>query len=386
MTYSKRLKQISLITIAAAVFAAAPLATVRAQGPAPVQMENAGAAPVEARDPEGHWTPQALFEAELLPLPEPTQSYESITANVEEANVSEPSIIDNGTYSEEDGVEPDMADMLFSEARPPVVDEGSQPEAAGTAGAFFSSSRLVPTSARVHYPYRVHGKLFFQKPGGGNFICSGTVIKPRLILTAGHCVHRGSGGSGGFYNRFLFVPAYHNGQAPYQAWNWSWAITTGSWSTSNGNVPNRADFAIIEVSDRRFGNQLRKIGQVTGWAGYRTNALIPNHTKKIGYPGNHDRGEIMHQVDSESHSRAAQNTVLYGSDMRGGSSGGGWVENFGVKAQGQQGARFNSPNRVVGVTSYGYISQGPKVQGSSMLNNEFIQILNIACARRGGNC
>lgn len=386
MTYSTRLKQISLITIATVVFAAAPSVKTMAQSPEPVQIENEQAAPVAARDPEGHWTPNALFEAELLPLPEPTETFQSITENVEEANTNEPSVIDNGAYTEDSGVEPDMEDMLFSEARPPVVDEGSQPEAAGTAGAFFSSSRLVPTSARVQYPYRVHGKLFFSKPGGGNFICSGTVIKPRLILTAGHCVHRGSGGSGGFYNRFLFVPAYHNGQAPYQAWNWRWAVTTGSWAGSNGNVPNRADFAIIEVADRRFGNQMRKIGQVTGWAGYRTNALFPNHTKKIGYPGNHDRGEIMHQVDSESHQRAAQNTVLYGSDMRGGSSGGGWVENFGAKAQGQQGARFNSPNRVVGVTSYGYVNQGPKVQGSSILNNEFIQILNMACAHRAGNC
>jgi V8-like Glu-specific endopeptidase len=257
-----------------------------------------------------------------------------------------------------------MNDMLFKEVR--VIEETGvfQPEAVGagtgTAAGYFTSSRLVPEDARRYYPYRVNGKLFFQKPDGGNFICSGTVIKPRLILTAGHCVHRGSGGGNGFYRRFLFVPAYHRGNAPYQAWNWTWVGTTGPWASSNGSVPNRADFAIIEVEDRRFNSQTKKIGEVVGWAGYRTNALNPNHTKKVGYPGNHDRGEVMHQVDSGHTANAGAATVLYGSDMRGGSSGGGWWENFGVKAEGQQGAINDSPNRIVGVTSYGFISTAPK--------------------------
>jgi V8-like Glu-specific endopeptidase len=272
------------------------------------------------------------------------------------------------------------AETVGDIARPDVF----QPLDVGTAGAYFSSSRLIPTDARLHYPYRAIGKLFFEKPGGGSFICSGAVIKPRLILTAGHCVH--SGGAGGFYQRFLFVPAYHQGQAPYQAWNWTWVTTTGPWSTGNSVVPNKADFAIIEVEDRKFDTQVKKIGEVTGMLGYRTNALMPNHNKKIGYPGNFDSGQIMHQVDSQHHLAAAQDTVLYGSDMGGGSSGGPWVENFGVQAAGQTGGLKPWPNRVIGVTSYGYVSTDPKVQGSSILNQDFLNILNAACAHKAGNC
>jgi hypothetical protein len=72
--------------------------------------------------------------------------------------------------------------------------------------------------------------------------------------------------------------------------------------------------------------------------------------------------------------------------MRGGSSGGPWVQNFGTPASGQSGAYNSGLNRVVGVTSWGYTATGPKVQGSSILTSTFTNILNRACSHRSGNC
>lgn len=199
-------------------------------------------------------------------------------------------------------------------------------------------------------------------------------------------MHKGSDGANGYFEKFLFVPAYNEGQIPYQAWNYTYVITTGPWSTGNGAVPNQADFAIIELEDRRFGSDVKPIGQVTGSYGYRLNALLPNHVKIIGYPVEFDGGEVMHHVDTGSHKAAAQSTILYGSDMTGGSSGGPWIENFGIQSVGQTGSIQSAPNRVVGVTSYGFTAPDPKVQGSSILNQDFMTILNLACAHRAGNC
>jgi V8-like Glu-specific endopeptidase len=258
----------------------------------------------------------------------------------------------------------------------------------GTQKAQFSSSRLVPESARLEYPYRTIGKLFFTEPGVGDFICSASVLRPRVILTAGHCVHKGSGGVGGFYANFLFIPAFEAGAtpAPFQSWNWRFVVTTSTWATGNGGVPNAADYAIIELEERPFGGTPRKIGEVTGFLGWQTNSLDPNHTNKLGYPANFDGANQMHQVNSQHHRDIAPNNVEYGSDMRGGSSGGGWVQNFGIPAAGQTGGLNPGFNRLVGVTSYGYTAQDPKVQGSAILDNNFINILNAACNHKPGNC
>ena len=60
----------------------------------------------------------------------------------------------------------------------------------------------VPSAYNPNAPYYTptaytQGKVFFTKPGEGNFVCSGTIINSEgkdTVWTAGHCVHGGSGG------------------------------------------------------------------------------------------------------------------------------------------------------------------------------------------------
>jgi len=103
--------------------------------------------------------------------------------------------------------------------------------------------------------------------------------------------------------------------------------------------------------------------------------------------------DILHRLfdpgegaDVEAENAGSSENVEYGSDMRGGSSGGPWVQNFGVLASGQSGGVNSGTNRVIGVTSYGYTSTDPLVQGSSIPDLCFIDLLNLACTHRGGNC
>jgi V8-like Glu-specific endopeptidase len=257
-----------------------------------------------------------------------------------------------------------------------------EPRSVGTEGAHFTSSRLVPLKADQVYPYRTVGKLFFrQRQGGSDKVCSASVIKARLILTAGHCVHPGSGVNSPFFTDFLFIPAFRDGMDPYGSWHWAFVWTTRTWMTGGGEFPNAADYALIELQDNPRG---QRIADVVGFLGFETHNLIPNHAHLLGYPNNLDGGMKMHQVTAGSFREAFPNAAEYGSDMSDGSSGGPWVQNFGQVADGQAGKM--KANRVIGVTSYGRIDPKRKVQGSSILDERFIELLDLACARRQGNC
>ena len=145
----------------------------------------------------GFWSPETLSNAEDQALPIPEDRFESVALGNAHDDIDE-DITNNGRYATEGAqIEADLGNKIV---QPRDFDETEpfKKEAVGSSGAYFSSSRLVPEDARLHYPYRVNGKIFFTKPGVGNFICSGTVNKPRLVLTAGPCVQKGSDGRDGF--------------------------------------------------------------------------------------------------------------------------------------------------------------------------------------------
>src|SRR6478672_5861861 len=240
----------------------------------------------------------------------------------------------------------------------------------------FVSSRIVPQAADTAYPYSAVGRLAFNTPGG-QASCSAAVIAPRLIITAGHCVHLGSGGQGGFYSNFVFVPSYRNGSGPSGSWAAAAWATTTVWATGGGHVPNARDFAVLELSDSGG----HRIAEVTGAFNYLPSHLFPNIVTLIGYPSNIDGTQLMHQVVSQGIGAGGSGTYVFGSDMGTGSSGGPWVQGFGIPGDGQFVA---APNAIVGVTSY--LLQGANREGSSVPDASVTAMLNQMCAHRDGNC
>jgi V8-like Glu-specific endopeptidase len=269
-------------------------------------------------------------------------------------------------------VEPMQDNFLFEAAGESQEESAKKPAAA----PLFSSSRVIPLSADQFYPYSAVGKLFFKKKDGSSWLCSASVVSQRLVLTAGHCVHDGSGQASGYYSDFVFIPAYRDRNAPFGSWTWASVLTTSPWYSGRQNVPNASDFAILEMNDLSTG----RIGIVVGWFGTLTNRLASNHVLSLGYPLNIDGGEKLHQCASQSIGSTGLGTVSYGTDMEGGSSGGPWVQSFGAPGQGEGGLY----NYVVGVTSFG--TPGSKRASSSTLDAQVTSALGVMCNHRAGNC
>jgi V8-like Glu-specific endopeptidase len=374
--------------ISVAIFLMTGLAFApNAAAQAALTMSTVGAASSSATD---YWTPERMANAKPLPLPRVAATNVKIESA---ARASGPAVGANGSPGLLNAV-PDNRNVLFvPKAAAASQDDLAAPEAFGTSGAPFTSSRLVPNAATAAgnvYPNRINGKLFFTKPGVGNFVCSATVQRPGIITTAGHCVHKGSGGSSGFFTNFSFVPALRNGVGPFNTWPATFVVVTGTWASGGGTVPNAADYAIIELAPRTCSGATRLIGNCIGFAGFQTGSFFNEHITSIGYPCNIDSCNIVHRVDSEPHQNVSPNNITIGSDMTGGSSGGGWYQNYGEYGSGQPTGSNTGANRLRAVTSWGFVSTAPKVQGASIFDSRFAgpasSILSIACAHRAGNC
>jgi hypothetical protein len=147
--------------------------------------------------------------------------------------------------------------------------------------------------------------------------------------------------------------------------------------------------AIVGLADTVYKKQLRRIGSVTGWLGWWTlwGRQYPNHITQLGYPCNLDSCALM-QINNAQGVRIVSNNVELGSLMQGGSSGGPWIQDYGVPPTGS--SSYTAGNWVLGTTSYQYT--GASVLGSSIFQNAgysgggFGDLWNTGCAWQTGNC
>lgn len=269
--------------------------------------------------------------------------------------------------------------------------ENIAPQEFGTLNHPFSTARadLSPTATNTNYPYRISGKLFFNI-GASTFVCSASLIKRGVVVTAAHCV--ANFGRSQFYTNWRFVPGYRNGIAPYGTFSVSQARVMTSYFNGTDPCAVRGvvcqnDVAVLALNSNA-GNSTGWYGY--GWNGYGFTGGGLTHTSQIGYPVCLDNGGLMERNDSQGfRSASMSNNTIIGSLMCGGSSGGPWVVNLGLRPSltGTTPGTAPDANIVVGVTSWGYVSSAPKEQGASpFTSGNIVPLVNSQCAATPGNC
>ena len=213
----------------------------------------------------------------------------------------------------------------------PAIERGLlPPDGSNSLTDQSAPNNAVEVTTLPAYPHRAIGKVFFTKPDEGNFVCSGGVIASdnrSVVWTAGHCLAEGGGET--WYENFMFVPAYSDGNEPAERWAARNLATFVGWY-SNENFNYDLGAAVME---RRDG---RTIVDVTGSLGWMFNASHDTDTSQFGYPGEGTifNGQRMWTCDepytgATNQGNSGPSMQTNDCDYTAGASGGPWVVNIG---------------------------------------------------------
>jgi len=189
------------------------------------------------------------------------------------------------------------------------------------------STSPVPRAQYGQHPFKYAGKLLFQTSRGQSS-CTAVAIGNNAVLTAGHCIHDGTGS---YYRNVVFVPQYYQGNGPSGRWSAAQMWTTNEWARGGGRAFAR-DVGVIKVTPNGGRSLEATVGKTTPV--YVRGVGMA--TICIGYPGNIGGArEMIHsRANQENGDNFSPPTKRISSTMTFGASGGPWFVNGGSNTNG----------------------------------------------------
>lgn len=179
------------------------------------------------------------------------------------------------------------------------------------------SSLIIGTDDRVEvlntqrYPRSAMVYITYKKPDGKTFACSGSLVGPSTVLTAGHCVHAGGVG-GSWYSDFRVYPGRDGPGAPYGSCGWRSTHSIAGWVEQRN-----LDFDVGAISlDCTVGNN-------AGWLGVFWNSDLNEYKRTTHFYAYHSDKPGAHQwVTVKPVTTVGTYLMQHLHDLEGGSSGG----------------------------------------------------------------